>query len=266
LSVLDKIFAHKATEVAAAKALVSQSEIEALAAQASAPRGFLRALRSSEGLALIAEVKKASPSKGLIRPDFDPVAIAQAYARAGASCLSVLTDVDYFQGSPENLKLAREASGLPCLRKDFLNDPYQIYEARAWGADAVLLIVASLDDAQLSDLHSLAVSLGMDVLVEVHDDLETERALRLGAPLIGVNNRNLADFKTTLEISDRLIPLIAPHALAVSESALETRADLDRVEKAGAKAVLIGTTFCASPDIEAKVREVMGEGRKALGH
>lgn len=258
MSVLDKIFAHKATEVAAAKALVSQSEIEALAAHAPSPRPFLRALRKAEGLALIAEVKKASPSKGLIRPDFDPAAIAQAYERAGASCLSVLTDVHYFQGSPENLKLAREASGLPCLRKDFLNDPYQIYEARAWGADAVLLIVASLDDAQLADLHALAVSLGMDVLVEVHDDIETDRALKLGAPLIGVNNRNLADFKTTLEISDRLIPRIAPYALAVSESALETRADLNRVEKAGAKAVLIGTTFCATPDIEAKVREVMG--------
>jgi len=258
LSVLEKIFAHKATEVEAARALISPAEIEKMAAAAPAPRGFLNALRKADGLALIAEVKKASPSKGLIRPDFDPVEIACAYARAGASCLSVLTDVSYFQGSPKNLMLAREASGLPCLRKDFLNDPYQIYEARAWGADAVLLIVASLSDDQLSSLHELAVSLGMDVLVEVHDDAETDRALRLGAPLIGVNNRNLADFKTTLEISDRLLPRIAPHALAVSESALETRSDLDRVESAGAKAVLIGTTFCASPDIEAKVREVMG--------
>jgi len=258
MNVLDRIFAHKATEVAAAKARISPSEIEALASEASAPRGFLNALRSAKGLALIAEVKKASPSKGLIRSDFDPTEIATAYARAGASCLSVLTDESYFQGSPENLRLARQASGLPCLRKDFLNDPYQIYEARAWGADAVLLIVASLNDAQLKDLHELAVSLGMDVLVEVHDDGETERALELGARLIGVNNRNLADFKTTLEISDRLLPKIAPHAFAVSESALETRADLDRVQAAGAKAVLIGTTFCASPDIEAKVREVMG--------
>jgi indole-3-glycerol phosphate synthase len=261
MSVLDKIFAHKAEEVAAAKSAVGLAALEATARAAGAPRGFLSALRSAPGgLALIAEVKKASPSKGLIRPDFDPVVIARAYARAGASALSVLTDERFFQGSAENLRLAREASGLPCLRKDFLNDPYQIYEARAWGADAVLLIVAALDDSQLRDLHALAVELEMDVLVEVHSDSETDRALALGAPLIGVNNRDLSDFHTSLEISDRLLPRIAPHALAVSESALETRADLDRVQAAGAKAVLIGTTFCASPDIEAKVREVMTIG------
>lgn len=258
MNVLDKIFAHKAEEVKAAKARVSPAEIEAAAREAGPTRGFLNALRNPQGdIALIAEVKKGSPSKGTIRPDFDPEAIAQAYARAGATALSVLTDIDYFQGSPSYLKIAREASGLPCLRKDFINDPYQVFEARAWGADAILLIVAALTDRELCDLHALARDLGMDVLVEVHTDEETDRALAVGAPLIGVNNRDLGDFKTSLGISDRLIPCIAPHALAVSESALETRADIDRVKSAGASAVLIGTTFCAAPDIEGKVREVM---------
>jgi len=259
MSVLDRIFATKAEEVAAARATVSFEEIQRRAAAADAPRGFLRALEAStDRLALIAEVKKASPSKGVIRADFDAAEIARIYARAGATCLSVLTDVPYFQGSAENLQLARAASSLPCLRKDFLNDPYQVYEARAWGADAILLIVAALDDASLASLHALATSLGMDVLVEVHTGEETERALRQGFPLIGVNNRNLADFRTSLEYSEELIPRIAPHALAVSESALETPADLARVLAAGARAVLIGTTFCAAPDIEEKVHELMG--------
>jgi indole-3-glycerol phosphate synthase len=172
--------------------------------------------------------------------------------------LSVLTDIPHFQGAPDYLAIARTASGLPALRKDFLYDPYQLYEARAWGADAILLIVAALDDVQLRDLQALAGELGMDALVEVHTAEETDRALNIGCPLIGVNNRDLGDFRTSLTISDNLLPRIAPHALAVSESALETRADLDRVRDAGARAVLIGTTFCAAPDIESKVREVMG--------
>lgn len=259
MSVLDRIFGVKHQEVAAAKARVSEAELRSQIADQEPPRGFLRALRlPAYDLALIAEVKKASPSKGLIRPDFDPAAIARAYATAGATALSVLTDVPHFQGAPEYLKIARAASGLPALRKDFLDDPYQLYEARAWGADAILLIVAALDDVQLRDLHALAQELGMDALVEVHTQEETDRALTLGCPLIGVNNRDLGDFKTSLTISDALLPQIAPHALAVSESALETRTDLDRVKQAGAKAVLIGTTFCAAPNIEAKVREVMG--------
>ncbi|MGV3616061.1 MAG: indole-3-glycerol phosphate synthase TrpC [Fimbriimonas sp.] len=259
MSVLDRIFAVKREEVAAAKARLSQKELEGRIADADAPRGFLRALEASpDDVALIAEVKKASPSKGLIRPNFDPEAIGRVYAAAGAAALSVLTDVPHFQGAPEYLGLARAASGLPVLRKDFLDDPYQLYEARAWGADAVLLIVAALDDGQLRDLQALAWDLGMDALVEVHTEGETERALAAKCPLIGVNNRDLGDFKTSLAISDRLLPLIAPHATAVSESALETRRDLDRVRDAGARAVLIGTTFCAAPDIEGKVREVMG--------
>lgn len=229
-----------------------------MARDAGPTRGFHRALRESPSpLALIAEVKKASPSRGLIRADFDPVTIAQSYERAGADALSVLTDVDYFQGHPTNIRLAREATSLPCLRKDFLDDPYQVYEARAWGADAILLIVASLSREQIADLAGLANELGMDVLVEVHNAEETEVALDLKCPLIGVNNRNLADFTTDLATSERLIPLIAPHATAISESALETPADLARVKAAGARGVLIGTTFCQNPDIEAKVREVM---------
>lgn len=260
MNVLDRIFGVKHQEVAEAKLRVSESELRRRIADAEPPRGFLRALEAGSGhdVALIAEVKKASPSKGIIRPDFDPGQIARAYAAAGASVLSVLTDVPHFQGAPEYLGQARAASGLPALRKDFLDDPYQVYEARAWGADAVLLIVAALSDDQLRDLHALAHELGMDALVEVHTAAETERALALGFPLIGVNNRDLGDFKTSLAISDELIPKIAPHAFAVSESALETRADLDRVRAAGARAVLIGTTFCAAPDIEGKVREVMG--------
>jgi indole-3-glycerol phosphate synthase len=258
VSVLEKIFARKSQEVADAQRRVSLTEIRTMAEQSGLTRGFRSALLRASDIALISEVKKASPSKGLIRPDFDPVQVATAYEAAGANALSVLTDVHYFQGSPDNLRLAREATSLPCLRKDFLYDPYQVYEARAWGADAILLIVASLDDAQLRDLHALAADLGMDVLVEVHTEEETERALSLKANLIGVNNRNLADFTTSLSISESLLPMIAPYALPVSESALETRADIDRVKAAGARAVLIGTTFCAVPDISSKVREVMG--------
>jgi indole-3-glycerol phosphate synthase len=257
VSVLDKIFERKAEEVAEAKKHLPLATVRLMAEGAGSTRGFRAALERAADIALIAEVKKASPSKGVIRANFDPVEVARAYEAAGAHALSVLTDVDYFQGSAENLRRARGSTSLPCLRKDFLNDEYQIYEARAWGADAVLLIVASLDDAQLKDLHSLAKSLAMDVLVEVHSREETERALQLGADLVGVNNRNLADFTTSLAISESLIPLIAPHALAVSESALESRHDIDRVKAAGAKAVLIGTSFCAAENVGAKLREVM---------
>ena len=258
MSVLDRIFARKAEEVAIAKSRVPLADLKKMAADSEPPRGFKKALQEAPGLALIAEVKKASPSKGVIRADFDAVEIAKTYEGAGAQCLSVLTDEHYFQGSAENLQRARAAVSLPCLRKDFLNDPYQVYEARAWGADALLLIVASLEVGQLRDLQALAKELGMDALVEVHTEEESERALGAKAQMIGVNNRNLSDFTTSLSTSERLIPMIAPHALAVSESALETRADLDRVEAAGAKAALIGTTFCAAPDIESKVKEVMG--------
>lgn len=259
MSVLEKIFAKKHAEVAEAKARIPLPQLEDRALAMPTPRSLVVALRQSpDDVALIAEVKKASPSKGLIRPNFDVHEIARAYTEAGAAAMSVLTDVPHFQGSPENIRLAREVSPLPILRKDFIDDEYQVVEARAWGADAILLIVAALDDVQLRDLHTFANGHGMDVLVEVHTEAEAERALKLDCPLIGVNNRDLSDFRTSLEISDRILPLIAPHAVAVSESALESRADLDRVRDAGARAVLIGTSFCAAPDIRAKVEEVMG--------
>jgi indole-3-glycerol phosphate synthase len=275
MSKLHEIFENKAAEIAVAKSTIASNEMRRMAADAPPVRPFRTALSDSgKPLALIAEVKKASPSKGLIRANFDPIKIAAAYRDAGAQCLSVLTDSTYFQGSRQNLELARAASGLPCLRKDFVCDPYQVYEARAWGADAILLIVAAFmpstlaipwssaakaghSIACLGALWTLGKDLGMDVLVEVHNREEVEVALRFGADLIGVNNRDLSDMTTSLAISEELLPLIAPHALAVSESALEKHSDLSRVQAAGAKAVLIGTTFCASPDIQSKVREVM---------
>jgi indole-3-glycerol phosphate synthase len=258
VNVLTRIFERKAEEVAFAKANRSLADLRAAAGDAEPPRGFRAALAKASGLALVAEVKKASPSKGVIRPDFNPVEIAKAYEKAGVHALSVLTDEHYFQGSPENLMLAKQHTSLPCLRKDFVNDPYQVYQARAWGADAVLLIVAALSASKISDLKELIEELGMDALVEVHSVAETEVAVGLKCPLIGVNNRNLADFATSLTVSTQLMPLVAASgALGVSESALETREDLDTVQTAGAKAVLIGTTFCAAPDIESKVREVM---------
>lgn len=261
MSKLQEILAIKVAEVERAKAALPLGDLKRMAGDAPPPRGFRRALaQSGNPLSLIAEVKKASPSKGLIRDPFDPVQIAEAYRDAGADCLSVLTDEKYFQGSRSNLELARAASGLPCLRKDFIVDPYQVYESRCWGADCILIIVAAFpgEFGRMHELHQLAKELGMDVLVEVHSRAETEVALRLGADMIGVNNRDLSDMRTSITISEELIPLIAPHALAVSESALETRADLDRVQAAGARSVLIGTTFCASPDVGSKVQEVMG--------
>ncbi len=261
MSVLDRIFAVKHEEVAAAKLKVSLSDLKATVADAAPTRGFRDALLNAPHfLGLIAEVKKASPSQGLIRPNFDPKEVAEAYERVGANALSVLTDVPHFQGSPANLGIARNATSLPCLRKDFVDDPYQVYEARAWGADAVLLILASLGQNQAAELQDLIWSLGMDALVEVHTAQEAEVALAIKANLIGVNNRNLADFKTDLAYSDQILPMIRDHAVAISESALNSFADLERVRIAGARAVLIGTSFCASPDIESKVREVMGWG------
>jgi len=259
LSYLDRIFAVKHEEVAAAKQSTPLEDLSVKAADAAPPSGFRKALESSgRPLSLIAEVKKASPSQGLIRSDFDAGQIAKTYERAGAHALSVLTDVQFFQGGPENLRAAKAATNLPCLRKDFIDDPYQVYEARSWGADAILLILASLGRNQAEDLQCLAWDLGMDVLVEVHTPSEADTALAIGANLIGVNNRNLSDFKTDLATSEEILPSIRDRALTVSESALNSFADLERVRAAGARAVLIGTSFCAAPDIEAKVREVMG--------
>ena len=259
MSVLAEIFEHKADEVAAARRKMSEQDLRQQARDASPCRSFREALRSAPvPVSLIAEIKRASPSKGIIREAFDPEAIAREYEEAGAQTLSVLTDERYFQGSSDYLIIARETTRLPCLRKDFLNTEYQIYQSRAWDADAVLLIAAALERNQLADLHELATSLGMGVLVEVHNESETRMALEIGAPLIGVNNRNLADFSVSLAITEALMPLIGKNAVGVSESAIGTAEDVERVHATGARAVLVGTTFCAAPDIGRKVKEVMG--------
>jgi len=259
VSVLERIFTRKREEVADAKLRVSESELRSQAADNERPRGFELALKTaSSPVALIAEVKKASPSRGIIRADFDAVEVAEAYERAGVHAMSVLTDAIGFQGSAENLRRARAATSLPCLRKDFIDDEYQVWEARAWGADAILLIATSLESSQIRDLKGLAQSLGMDVLVEVHDEVDVEKAVAAEATLVGVNNRNLADFTTDLSATERLLPLFPAGVIKVSESALETFADIERVSAAGARAVLIGTSFCSSPDVESKVKEVMG--------
>lgn len=262
MSVLEKIFATKREEVANAMAQVSPLEIRSLANDQAEPLGFRAALESSVRTpSLIAEVKKASPSKGLIRPDFDPVSVGFAYLEAGVQCLSVLTDEQYFQGAPENLKLVKEATGLPCLRKDFIYDAYQVYQARAWGADSILLIAAGLELSQAADLMGLASELRMDTLFEVHNEEEAEMALELECGFVGVNNRDLRNFETSLGTSATLMPILknaSAGVTLVSESALETHADIQTAASFGARAVLIGTTFCASPNIASKVREVMG--------
>ena len=259
MDVLKQIFEQKRRDLEQNKARMPFNDLKALAADAPRPRGFLTAItRSAHKPALIAEVKKASPVKGVIRKDFDAAAIARDYKKAGADCLSVLTDVQYFQGSPTYLPLCREVSGLPVLRKDFVLDEYDVWQARALSADAILLIVSGLKPAQLKGFRELAEFLEMDALVEAHGPKEAEIALESGARLVGLNNRDLKTFKTDPARTVRLIPKVAKKATVVSESALATAEDVKRVSGAGARAVLIGTTFCAAPDIKAKVKEVMG--------
>jgi indole-3-glycerol phosphate synthase len=253
---LDEIMEVKAQEVALAKAKVSLSELKARIADLDTPKDFRGALNNSpHPTALIAEVKKASPSQGLIRANFDPVAIADTYARAGADCLSVLTDEKFFMGSPEYLQAVRKAVDLPILRKDFVCDAYQIYEARAWGADAVLLIVRVLSDEDLRSFYETAKELGLSVLVEVADEEDMERAQF--CDLVGINNRDLRNFNVDTQRTTSLIQSAPADAVIVSESGIETYDQIQAVSACGARAVLIGTTFCRSEDIEAKVREVM---------
>lgn len=249
--ILEKILAVKREEVAAAKQKRPLAALRGDAEKAGKPRDFIGALRAkiSAGLpAVIAEVKKASPSKGVLRADFDPAAIARSYARHGAACLSVLTDVEFFQGSRDYLVQAREASGLPVLRKDFIVDPYQVYEARAMGADCVLLIVAALDDEALAGLERVATELGMAVLVEVHDATEFQRALELKTPLLGINNRNLRTFETRLETTLDLLVRIPQGKLGVTESGILASSDVERMRSAGVKAFLVGEAFMRAAD------------------
>ncbi|WP_416191508.1 indole-3-glycerol phosphate synthase TrpC [Neisseria sp. CCUG12390] len=256
--ILNKILATKAEEVAAQKAAVSLEDMKTQARTASPVRGFADAVHAKHAQnlpAVIAEVKKASPSKGLIRADFNPVEIAKAYEAAGAACLSVLTDEPYFQGSPEYLKQARAAVSLPVLRKDFIIDEYQIYQARAWGADAILLIAAALEAAQLAHFERVAHDLGMSVLLELHDASELEKCRNMTTPLWGVNNRNLRTFEVDLQQTLDLLPELAGKTV-VTESGIRDKNDVDFMRSHGVHTFLIGETFMRADDIEAEVKKL----------
>ncbi|MBF9046796.1 indole-3-glycerol phosphate synthase TrpC [Rhodobacterales bacterium LSUCC0031] len=258
-TILDKIKAYKLDEIATAKAARPLSQVEEAARAAPRIRPFGAALRAAEatGYGLIAEIKKASPSKGLIRADFDPPVLAKAYEAGGATCLSVLTDEPSFQGKPEYLSRARAAAGLPCLRKDFLYDTYQVAEARAWGADCILIIMASVDDGLAAELEDAATHWGMDALIEVHNDAELDRAMRLKSPLLGINNRDLNTFVTDLATTERLAARVPGERMVISESGLFGPGDLARMAQAGARSFLIGESLMRQADVTAATRAIL---------
>jgi indole-3-glycerol phosphate synthase len=260
MTMLDRICAAKRAEVERRKGARPLAELEAAALDASPPRGFARRLAAAVaggGYGLIAEIKRASPSRGLIRADFDPAALARAYRAGGATCLSVLTDEPYFRGRDQDLVAARAAVDLPVLRKDFMLDPYQVVEARALGADCVLLIMAALGDAAARNLTETAARLGMDVLAEVHDREEARRAITLPCLLVGINNRNLNTLQVDLATTEEVAPLVISERLLVSESGLRTPADLARMAEAGARCFLVGESLMSQPDVEAATRALL---------